>query len=95
MGMECQYFKNYTAVLQLCTSFSLNDFKTLKLASYPLLFYLDIPVSLIKDHLDKLSVLESIQKVGIETVEVGLNADTLHHQVLRHPGHKLLLHCLF
>lgn len=27
-------------------------------------------------------------------MEVGLNADTLHHQVLRHPGHKLLLHRL-
>lgn len=28
-------------------------------------------------------------------MEVGLNADTLHHQVLRYPGHKLLLHSLF
>ncbi len=68
-----------------------------KASSYhliPQLFYLDIPVSLIEDHLDKLWVLESVQKVGVETVEVGLNADTLHHQVLRHPGHKLLLHSL-
>lgn len=69
--------------------------KRLKLSSYAPLFYLDIPVSLIEDHFDKLRVLEGIQEVGIETVEVGLNADTLHHQVLRHPGHKLLLHGLF
>lgn len=73
----------------------LNNFKALKLASCHLLFYLDIPVSLIENHLDKLRVLESIQKVGIETVEVGLNANALHHQVLRHPRHKLLLHRLF
>lgn len=27
-------------------------------------------------------------------MEVGLDADSLHHQVLRHPGHELLLHRL-
>lgn len=65
-----------------------------KKLSYSLLSYLDIPVSFIEDHFDKLRVLQSIQKVGIETVKVRLNADTLHHQVLRHPWHKLILHSL-
>lgn len=58
------------------------------------MFHLDVSVCFTEDHLDKLRVLESVQKVGVEAVEVGLNADTLHHQVLRHPRHKLLLHCL-
>ena len=61
---------------------------------YPHMVYLDVSVGLIEDHLDKLRVLESVQEVGVEAVEVGLDADTLHHQVLRHPGHKLILHSL-
>lgn len=42
-------------------------------------FYLDIPVRLREDHLNKFRVLECIKEVGIEAVEVGLDADTLHH----------------
>lgn len=57
--------------------------------------YLDVPISLIEDHLHKLGVLEGVQEVGVETVEVGLNAHALHHQVLRHPRHELFLHSLF
>lgn len=74
---------------QCCTSIkSLNINNILK-------SYLYVSVSFVEDHFDKLWVLQSIQKVGIKTVEIRLNADTLHHQVLRHPGHKLILHCLF
>lgn len=62
---------------------------------YPSLSYLNIPVSLSEYHFDKLRVLQSIQEVGIKTVKVGLDADTLHHQILRHPGHKLILYRLF
>lgn len=57
-------------------------------------FYLDVAVSLIQDHLDKLWVLQCVQEVGIQAVEIWLNADALHDQVLRNPGHKLIFHSL-
>lgn len=49
---------------------------------YPSLAHLDIPVCFSEDHFDKLGVLQSVQKVGVETVKVGLDADAFHHQVL-------------
>lgn len=43
------------------------------------MFHLDVPVCFIENHLDELRVLESVQKVGVEAVEIGLDTDTLHH----------------
>lgn len=62
--------------------------------SYPSLAHLNIPVRFSEDHFDKLRVLQSVQKVGVETVKVGLDADAFHHQVLGHPGHEFILHRL-
>jgi len=76
-----------------CLQFS--SLQSVKLPSLQPKSYLDIPVSFIENHLDKLGVLEGVQKVGIKTVKVGLNADTLHHQVLRHPWHEFFFHRLF
>lgn len=57
--------------------------------------YLDVSVSLIENHFNKLWVFQCVQEVRIQAVEVGLNADTLHDQVLRDPGHEFFFHSLF
>lgn len=56
--------------------------------------YLNVSVGFIQNHFNELRILQRVEEVGVKTVKVWLNADTLHHEVLRHPGHKLLLHCL-
>ena len=41
--------------------------------------YPDISVGFTEDHLPKVWVLQRVQEVGVQAVEVWLDADTLHH----------------
>lgn len=56
--------------------------------------YLNVPVGFIQNHFNKLWILQRVEEVGVKAMKVWLDADTLHHEVLRHPGHKLFLHSL-
>lgn len=56
--------------------------------------YLNVSVGFVQNHFNKLRILQRVKEVGVKAVKVWLDADTLHHEVLRHPGHKLLLHGL-
>ena len=48
-------------------------------------WYLNVPVGLPENSLVEQRAVERVQEVHVEVVEVGLNGDPLHHQVLRHP----------
>lgn len=56
--------------------------------------YLNVSVGFVQNHFNKLWILQSVEEVRVKAVEVWLDTDALHHEVLRHPGHKLLLNGL-